>query len=193
MSNILLTPGATFNISWSPESILPMVDPDRFYVDISVTRLISLTGVEDSLLLKSDVPNSGSCQVTIPVLNFAQPDDVVYLVGIQVTLGRSRSIDGSGGEEELEEILVNQVHGLVRRWTTTLYYSFSDFLRGRCQSWCASQPVNIGEEILRNVLPCPPTANRAQFDNAFREDTGIRAFLNGFFHPGTATCFRQVR
>ena len=181
-----------------------MVDPDRFYVDISITRLASLLGFEDSLLLKRDVPNTGSCQLTIPVLNFTQPDDVVYVVGIQVILGRSRSVGGSGGNtlmpadqiqirEELEEILVNRVRGLVRRWTTTLYYSFSDFLRARCQSWCASQPANIGQEILRNVLPCPPTVNRARFDNAFREDTGVRAFLNGFFHPGTATCFRQVR
>ena len=89
--------------------------------------------------------------------------------------------------------IIKSVVDLVRLWTRVFFVVIGPFLDLLCDQWCRGEPEGIGEELLGRVRPCPLTAQRARLPNSgFKEDKGISRLLNSIFHPGAATCFRQV-
>lgn len=201
--NLLLIGDSVVRVDWIPMSLVPMTNPLSYRVDLILTRYnLESREWEDLYTLETDITNDGSHQTTIPsIFVDNSPNEDVYPVAIQVTVSRqenmfeSRRKRQSDGDGDGESSLVESLRGLAKQWTSVLYYSISDFLRGRCTAWCDSQPDNIGEEILNSLPPCPPRVRQARSPNSgLVEDTGLSRILsNGFFHSGTNTCFRLSR
>ena len=199
--NLLLISRNTIRVNWIPTTLVPMESPGNYLVDVILSRYNLETRIwEELAVLETGVPNDGSLQTDIPsIFVDNNPMVDVYPVAIQVTVSRQadmfdsrrkRQSDGSGGSS-----LIESLRGVAKQWTSVLYYSLSDFLKRRCDAWCATQPDNIGEEILNSLPPCPPLVQQARSpNNGFVEDTGLSRILsNTFFHSGTDTCFRLSR
>ena len=175
-------------MNWSPESIVPMMNPNEFLVDLMLAQFDpDKEEWEDIQMLVTGVENTGSRQVDIPLVftNNRLLSDI-RPIAVQVQLGEERS----------NTRRKRQIGRAIRRWSTVLYYSFSNTLRTNCKEWCDSQPDNIGRTILDELemesRSCPPLLSQARLlSSGLVEDSGINRLLsNRFFHRGTDTCFR---
>ena len=74
-------------------------------------------------------------------------------------------------------------------WSAVGFALPFDDLCVACDHWSNFEPSGIGEELNRQVLPCPPTINQARRDNRFTMENPI---LPSVFYPNTHACFRQI-
>jgi len=199
-SNLLITPGTVISVTWSPESIIPVLiqDPNSYSVDIMLIRLDHESGTWDELAtLGSGLPNTGTAQFTAGRYNQLALDVMSVALQVRVTMPpidsrRKRAISG----------IVEQLSSVISRWSIALFYlpiieELSGFQRSQCQLWCDRQEDGIGQRILDELreagTPCPPLVLQARLQNSgLVEDTGFFTRLsNSFFHPGVETCFRS--
>ena len=210
--------GARITVFWSPLSIFPLVDEDSYTVDITVRVLDIGTGEWKTLAtLASDLPNNGEAGVTIPDIpeleafeNSLNP--VVIEVGVSATSmvadTRKRGLlsdvlqkIGRLGLRIIKQMPMRIIQKTIRQAAQRL----------ACEAWAEFvEDENIGQEINNRLPPCPCTADRAALDRGFREEklssvvkvvgqvqdffgTTIAddAFRN-YFHPGAASCYRQI-
>ncbi len=81
--NVLFQPGDTVDLTWSPKSVVPALDPSFFLVNIGLCCFNDDTGEWDLVAgLATELPNSGSAQVTIPNPSLAH---VVCPISVQIT------------------------------------------------------------------------------------------------------------
>ena len=177
----------TFQISWDPQSLVPFVDPDLYLVDIKLYVLCNETQ-EYELFgdLATNRSNCGEATVSLPQELTAATGVFSFLVEVSIAC----PVRG------LFRQIIDNLKRRIRRWTNRaigIFGTIANLFR-LCELWCLTQPQGIGAKILRSVRPCPLTAQRARLPNSgFREDTDLlRQLLNSIFHPGAATCFRQV-
>lgn len=193
---------------------------DSYEVDIHLLELSTETGTWTRLVtLETDLPNNGTASVRIP--STIQTDDdtfesAISSVVIQVSLSANSTREGRLVRRGIFSDLLRRLgtFGL-----TTIRNSPMRFLmrlarqaaqRGLCETWSALQPRNIGQEILNRLPPCPRRARDARRPNSgFTEErfsshvpivgtiqdylgtTLVDDAFRNFFHPGTASCFRQ--
>ena len=214
----LLESGATINIYWSPQSIFPpVVDDISFTVDITLRVLDIDSGEWKTLaMLASDLPNSGEAQVTIPNIPELEGFDnslspVVVEVGISttsMTTTRKRGLFsnilqkvGRFGLRILKQTPMRLIKRAIRQVAQRL----------ACEAWAELiEDEDIGEQINNRLPPCPCTAERARAPNSgFNEEKlssivkvigRIQDYIGTtiaddafreYFHPGSASCYRQ--
>ena len=177
--------GDTVTVLWDSDMLLPatLVEDIEVLVNIDLIIIDAESG-DDGLLfnLAESVPNDGVHGVVIPVY-----DDISSVL-IQVSL--AEIVTPSTIPGHIRE-LFNEVEGKVKQWSEVVIISGSNFLRELCLEWSEGQPEAIGDQIMTRLPPCPLTVGRARADSVFEEENlsdGFRAT----FHPGTASCFRQV-
>ena len=186
----------TFQVTWDPQSLLLFVDPSLYLVDIKL-YILSNESQEYELFgdLATNHSNCGEATLSLPRELTTVTNVFSFLVEVSIA-GPVRDF-----LDILDEIrrIIDYLEHRIRRWTNQAIGAFvgaiSDLVQlTPCELWCLTQPQGIGEKLLRSVRPCPLTAQRARLPNSgFREDAGIlRRILNSIFHPGAATCFRQV-
>ena len=190
-SNLLFTPGATFSVTWSPDSIVPLVDPDSYTVDVGLYCFNEASDTFTAVaVLASDIENSGETVVTMPSQISGFSD--VCIFSIEVMLAGTNS---ALSRRQVDADLVNRLIELAQLglragvWSIPGYLTFSLFLRGLCEAWCATQPTLIGQTLTNQVEPCPPTIQQAVMDNRFEMENML---VSRTFHPGTDKCFRQI-
>jgi len=175
----------TVTVLWDSDLLLPadLVEDIEVSVNIDLILVDTESGDTDVLFnLAESVPNEGVYSVTIP-----EYDDVSSVL-IQISLAEIVApVDTSNYIIEL----FNELRGKVKQWSEVVTISGSNFLRDRCQAWSEGQPEGIGDEILARLPPCPPTVERARADSVFEEED-LGDDFRETFHPGTASCFRQV-
>ena len=190
LEDLFVHPQTSLTLTWSPESIVPMMDPDTYVVDILLAQFDPSEGQwRDVQMLAEGVENTGRRQVDIPLVFTAEDGLLIDIrpISFQVRLGQAHPLTNSRRKRIIETL-----RGVVRQWSTDIYYGISDILRTQCEQWCATQPEDIGELILDELPPCPPELGQASLPNSgLVEDSGVgRSLSNRFFHRGTDTCFR---
>lgn len=208
------------NVQWSPESIFPMEPPDSYEVDINLLELSLETGTWTRLVtLGTDLPNNGFANVRIPSTILTEDDSFessISSVVIQVSLSANSTREGRLIKRGVFSDLLRQ---LGRFGLRTIRNSPMRFLmrlarqaaqRVLCETWSVLQPHNIGQEILNRLPPCPRRVSDARRANSgFTEErfsshipivgtiqdylgtTLVDDAFRTYFHPGTASCFRQ--
>ena len=197
--DLLFEPGISFNLSWSPQLIIPFEDPNTYVVDIVLYEYDEMSNIWKEIeTLAADVPNSGERSVTIIADNSCLSNHGVNAgvcqVAIQVAVGRA-----TGDSSSIAKRQVKFFEG-IGLWSGIAYMALSSELRERCEAWSESQPANVGREILDRLPPCPPTVQRAVEDSRFEEErlssviyvTMFDVQWRSFFHEGAASCFRQT-
>ena len=102
-----------------------------------------------------------------------------------------------GTQGETVSDIIKSTQDRVSQWFSSFFYYVVDSLdlfQG-CLTWYTSEhendPPNIGEILLSRVPDCCKTVDRAAAPNSgFVRDT--HDTLVSFFHPGTASCYRQA-
>ena len=171
--------------------------------------------------LASDLPNNGEAKITIPVLPAVEIfEDSIKPVVIEVGISSTSMTDTNRGvfSSVLSKvgqfglhILKQSPMRILRRIVGLVPGILRNIgLRPACEEWARTQPDNIGAEINNRLPPCPCTEDRARAPNSgFREErlssiikvigrvqdyfetTIIDDAFRNFFHPRTASCFRQ--
>ena len=165
-------------LTWLPNDVFPLEDPESYTVDITLFCFNVASPPTSKVLpmmLASNISNSGSAELIMPNI------DIVFDVGVvsfQVTVSLNSQL-----------CLNMPVACTAGIWAPFSYFIVSAILRAACEIWCASQPEGIGERLLGAVLPCPPTMMQAVADANFEMEN---PFIARFFHPGAASCFREV-
>lgn len=183
-------------LGWNPESILPLLEPNEYTVDVFLLELDSNTGKHKQLsMLGSNLPNNGSTEVVVDYINSSGEgvEESINMAVIEVSVnptsmsgniptGRSRrsaSILSALGRSSLRVVRYSPVRYVLATWAIQ---------RSLCEAWSAFQPDNIGEMILNRLTECPRTTNEAAAPNSgLKEDN----FAIHFFHPNASKCFRQ--
>ncbi len=195
----LINPQSRISISWEPNGLLPthVLDPTSYRVNIVLVLFNMHTGewveVPNGIVNPSQ-ENTGQAEVEINIVsdNNELINDV-RPVAIQVKIDSASTVMR---QKRVAPLLLSL--GRVIRWGKIIYYSLSNTLRTLCNSWCDSEPENIGQIILDELArfaPCAPRVEQARSPNSgLVEDTGIsRVLSNYLFHRGTETCFRSER
>ena len=207
------------NVQWSPESIFPMEPPNSYAVDIDLLELSIETGTWTRLTtLGTDLPNNGVATVRIPSIQTEDNrfESAISSIVIQVSLSANSTNEGRLIKRGIFSSLLRR---LGQFGLATSRNSPMRFLRNLpspvdqrnfCELWSALQPPNIGQTILNRLPPCPRRARDARRPNSgFTEErfsshipivgtiqnylgtTLVDDAFRTFFHPDTASCFRQ--
>ncbi len=185
--NVLFQPNNTVGLTWSPDAVVPVLEPTSYTVNIGLYCFNESTNEWDFVVtLASDLSNTGSAMVTLP-----NPTSIpiVCSISIQITVAQAvgepvmrRQIDGNVLDSILEL-------GAIAIWGPIGYLARSLAIRTLCEVWCTQQPVGIGTDLTAQVEPCPTTAAQARADRRFEMENQL---ISGTFHPGSSSCFRQV-
>ena len=182
-----------FTAHWDPQSLLPMVDPSLFTVDLKLYRLVN-DGKDwiPFLNITSGHPNSGIINFTM--LSSNQMGLNLYPVALRISVGEALP---TGAQEMALQVpaIIRSAHDRVSQWFSSFFYYAIDSLNfaDECNAWYRSvdEPPDIGEILLSRVPDCCQTENRAAAPNSgFVRDT--HEALVAFFHPGAASCYRQA-
>lgn len=180
-----------FTAHWDPQSLLPMVDPSLFIVDLKLYRLVN-DGKDwiPFLNITSGHPNSGIIDFT--VLSSDQIGLNLYPVALRISVGEALP---TGAQEMALQVsaIIKSAQDKVSQWFSSFFYYAIDSLdlADECNEWYISEPSNIGETLLSQVPDCCQTVDRAAAPNSgFVRDT--HDALVAFFHPGAASCYRQA-
>ena len=189
--------------------LLPLQNPASYRVEIGLYRLNLNTGEGVELSsLASNVENSGRRDVTIPSIfdnvSGGRMQTDAYPVVIQVTVASTAPEFLSKRQTDATLLQELTREGLrVNIWTGVAYYINLRTLSERyCNEWSQRQPLDIGNTTRDRLPPCPCTEAQARSPNSgFREErlssyiyniTIFDGLWRTFFHPGTASCFRQT-
>ena len=139
--------------------------------------------------LDSDVANTGSVTVTVPIISHSSNQSVY---------GAVISIEAKGSN--LQNLtLLDKAEGTVTQWADVIWIvstnkqSSGTKLWSACKAWSISEPSSIGQQLLEKVrsdFPCPPTIGQVRAVNSgLLEDRDPR--LIEVFHPKAFKCFHQ--
>ena len=193
---------SVIKLRWLPESILPVEPADSYTVDISLREFnATLQEWHVTDIIATDLPNTGYAEVTAPEFNVTDNyNDTVSLVVVEVGVSeasinevqtRKRGIFSKifKAIKRVGKRIVKQTVRLVKTVAKAVYsLTVGLFLRAGCEVWGSLEDDEIGQQILRELPPCPCTERqiRQQMNLFEEENTG-----QNFFHPGTSSCFRQ--
>ena len=209
-TDLILSSDTMVQVQWSPESIFPMEAPDNYNVDIELLEMDIESGSWRKMAtLGADLPNNGIANVQIPTIQEENTSIESSISPVIIQVALSDSSTGRRAPTTLLERLGRFAQKTIRnspmRFLKKLARQAAQ--RALCELWCALQPPNIGEEILNRLPPCPTRIRDARAPNSgFTEERlsshipiNIGNYLSSlvddayrqFFHPNTASCFRQ--
>ena len=181
---------------WSTVSLTKplknVITPSDLLVDIKLHIFQisnNVSTLEQVTTLDSDVANTGSATVTVPIISHSS-NQSVYAAII--------SIEAKGSN--LQNLtLFDKAEGTVTQWTDIIWIvstnkqSSGIKLWSACKTWSINEPSSIGQQLLEKVrsdFPCPPTIGQARTVNSgLLEDRDTK--LIEFFHPKAFKCFHQ--
>ena len=215
-TELLFSNGTSIGVHWSPISILPVVDPQNYTVDIKLMEV--LTGSEELAMLGTNLPNTGFVSVTVPPMAAEVIRDILGTItpvivqvsissnstmGIRPTTNRGTDLDilRSLGSSPLK-------HSPIRY---AMRVSGQEEQRRFCDQWERTQASPATRNARFGLLPpCPRNVMVARAPNSgFIEErlssrvrvvgtitgyTGDRIIdneLHEYFNPGASACFLQ--
>lgn len=183
--------GEIGNISWNPYSLVinDVMSANHVRVDITLSVYNSKEVFEETIILATDLPNSGSASVLLPdSLNTSLPraeyDLHVGLVKVGVntsTTSITRYKRNSGTSQLLGKL------GKFAKLLTISSIKDSIAARLLCEVWVAATP----NFPTRDVPPCACNSEDAEGDDRYEEET-TPAKVRQFFHPKSSICYRQA-
>ena len=206
--SLLLRSSTSFTVTWDPQMVLSLQDPASYRVNIGLYQLNLNTGEGVELSsLASNVENSGRRDVTIPTIfdnvSGGRMQTDAYPVAIHVTVA-STAPEFLSKRQTNTTLLRKLIRfGLrINIWTGIAYYIATTLSERYCNEWSRRQPPDIGNSINRRLPPCPCTEDQARSPNSGFQEERLSSYIydvtifddlwRNFFHPGTASCFRQT-
>ena len=157
-----------FTVHWDPQSLLPLLDPSSFTVNIALYRLdIDKEELKPFLDVINGHPNTGTAKFSVPEGNEIEPE--VYPVALRISVGPEMEVSGTQGRVTQFFLDVkNYARDAVHQWLLNRYYTKSQDVNAldKCIEWYRSQPPNIGEDILNRVPACCETQEKAAQPNS---------------------------
>ena len=216
-AEMMFSSETSVHVEWSPESMLPMENPNNYEVDISLLELNTRTRIWSNLAsLGTGLPNSGSADVRIPNI---QPENTlqqsISAVVVQISLSSSsidparltqKGINSDFLKSLSQHTLKTIINGPVRFLNKVESQMIQRML---CSEWSNLQSLAVLEDVLTQLIHCPLTLEVARLPNqGLREDRissmipivgRIRNFTDTlvddlyqqYFYSGTTECFHQ--
>ena len=215
-TELLFSNGTSIGVHWSPISILPVVDPQNYTVDIKLMEV--LIGSQELAMLGTNLPNTGLASVTVPPIALEVIRDIlgsITPVIVQVSISSDsttgiRPTTNRGTDSDILRSLGNSPlkHSPIRY---ALRVSGQEEQRRFCDQWERTQVSPATRNARFGALPpCPRNVMVARAPNSgFIEErlssrvrvvgtipgyTGDRIVDNEhreYFNPGASACFLQ--
>ena len=215
-TDLLFVNGTNIGVHWSPISILPVVDPENYSVDIKLMESPT-TGSRELALLGTNLPNTGFVSVTVPpmvtdvVRNIRNSITPVF---VQVSIS-SNSTTGvrPGTDSDILRSVGNLSHQPLKHSPIRYVKMLTD--QEEQQQFCAEWEESQQSAVTRNrrfgaLPPCPRNIMVARAPNSGyieeRRSSRVRVMgtIPGFsgdrivddehrqyFNPGASACFLQ--
>ena len=190
----VVSSGTMIKLRWSPEAILPVVPADSYRVDITLREFNETSQEWVFTDIAKDLPNTGYVEVVAP--EFVSPENyndtvtsAVIQIGVSESTSEVRTVK-RGIFSNLFKVIKKAVKKIVKFTVKLIKAFFVDpLLRVGCEVWGAFQSSDNAQQILASLPPCSCTVSEIREQgNTFEEEDN--KFIN-FFHPGSATCFRE--
>ena len=215
-TDLLFVNGTNIGVHWSPISILPVVDPENYSVDIKLMES-PITGSQELALLGTNLPNTGFASVTVPPMAtevVREIRDSITPVIVQVSIN-SNSTTGvrPGTDSDILRSVGNLSHQPLKHSPIRYVKMLTDQEEQQrfCARWERDQPTATSRNRRFDSLPpCPYSAMAARAPNSgYIEETltsrvsvvgtipgytGNRIVDNEhrqYFNPGASACFLQ--
>lgn len=185
--DLLLYEGKKIFIDW-PIDILKYREASTYTVDVKIFEIDFGAFIFNEYTLATSVNNTGKLELPTPKLNASYIYDIAAIF-FQISVNPthlSASLPRVAMWSELFLVLINA----------------SLNFRDQCLSWYTQEMEDTGERLLREVLPCPPTEERARLPNSGFQaqdlvsqirSTAYHEQSRKFFHPGAARCYVQTQ
>ena len=213
--SILLQYGTDIQLSWDPETILPMItEYNSFMVDVYVYTYEKKTQEWSQNVKHKSLQNTGQAQINLGLISDKKS---VFATCIHVTVGKTTGSSSPNTRDFLERFHMATVpfpnrtglwSGLVFSTHNTAGLSAertkaslkNKFIR-KCSGWRMQEAEKISEDVIKSLPSCPPTLDRAQLPNSGLEEqrldsvsytTMYHDMWMSYFHNNIAKCFTQV-
>ena len=168
--SLLFAPGSALTLTWDPEAIHPPEFLGTNTLEIQIYTLKESFVWNKLANLASNISNSGTAVVIIPV-DLSSEDLGIF---IPVTFEVSSNVE-------------SQAHGI---WSSVAYIEISPVTRDQCEVWFNN---TAEREVERNVInslpPCPCTEQQARAPNSGVCEQNLANPTQFFFNSGASTCF----
>ena len=167
--SLLVEPGSELILNWPPNDVTPPDSSSNTTVNIAL-HLITSNGIEEMAMLATDVSNSGSVRITVPLLNATGFVPAI----IQVALSNFHDINTPAPSV----------------WSMVVYYGSLKPSRQLCIDWSYETDEREAEtSAIDSLINCPCTELQAQAPNS-----GFKQQLNtylSFQNAGANVCYYQ--
>ena len=205
LNDVILMENEVIQVSWSPDSILPGMEPSLYYVDIMLFELDTGTGEwNEKATLRQRTENTGRYDIMVPQ-DLATTNDILP---VAILVAVSFTSEAPTNENAALFEMITQGSVRVGRWSAPYYYAQDSTLgqagRIACEDWFNSETSEFGQVLLDRVQPCPRTLVQARLPNSGVREVDLASFFlesrSGggvyhdqslrYFYPNAVTCFR---
>ena len=178
-SDPVLIGGNLVQLRWSPESIVPVEQPESYNVDITIRQYNNHSREWTTTDIVARVPNNGFIEVTIPEFDPSESvEDSICPVVIQIS--------GISSDMMFISTLFSSI-SIFTRVAFLVKDEVSELARrSACEEWGLTQSRDEALETLASLPPCPCTV--AAVSGREFEEEGIESLI---FHPNSNRCFRE--
>ena len=217
--SLMLHSGELITIRWSPEDIVPSFLTENISslsFDITLSRQLytrdkrnrwQVSWNKEYVLAQNISGDDGEAMVSIPSIKLVcrlplEKSGYVDVGLCPIAIKVHVSVSGESERQDSSFVLPNSV-GV---WSGVAFMESSDLvgmeLQTVCEEWgkLENNSGNTGENLLRNVVPCPPNEFLARIDPDYEEEilsslfrsTNFSRQAMAFLHPGIASCYHQA-
>lgn len=187
--------GEMANVSWFPSSLIVerLTSTTDVKVDILLRKYNSNNdSLDETVVLATDLPNSGSATVVLPLslksnLAHSEYDFHTAVVAIAVNTSTTNFARSKRAYETTFIFSLATLYAFGK--PMTVFLNEEDYVKMRieCEKWVQRTPPFP----TRRIPPCPCNDTDAERDDRFVvEDTPDSLRL--FFHPHSKRCYRQA-
>ena len=171
-TDLLFVNGTSIGVHWSPISILPVVDPENYSIDIKLMES-PITGSQELALLGTNLPNTGFASVTVPPMAtevVREIRDSITPVIVQVSIS-SNSTTGvrPGTDSDILRSVGNLSHQPLKHSPIRYVKMLTDQEEQQrfCARWERDQPTATSRNRRFDSLPpCPRNIMVARAPNS---------------------------
>ena len=178
--SLLFAPGSAVTLTWDPQAIYPPESLGTYTLDIQIYTLRESSEWNKLANLASNISNSGTAVVTIPVDLSNKGLGIIIPVTFEV----------SANVESLMSI------GAPGVWSSVAYIAISPnaVTREQCEVWFNNTAERQMERnIIDSLSPCPCTEQQARSPNSGVCEQNLANPTQLFFNSGASTCFYPTR
>ncbi len=184
---LTLWKGNSLHVTWKPNHVFPLEEPELYTLDISLYRLTEDHQWALQTLLAANITNTGQTNVSFPDLyrgNTGLPEIFPFALKLTMSISRSNSNTTKAVYQNL-----GQLPGI---WSSVAYFSVSNlFSHMECNNWVRDTASRQNELFsIDSLPPCPCTVDQAQAPNSgLTQQTSGAPSLHYFNGDRVSDCY----